>query len=109
MWWLIDRSKPGFILSAAFGLMGSILLLGVNTDMIPNLSGSLIRNNSTTLRRDTPPLELAFGGLVSQDTVESGVWMLSILFCSCLCFGNIGRRLAWDTSTVSKGRWGGLH
>jgi hypothetical protein len=40
--------------------------------------------------------------------VESGVWMLSVLFCSCVCFGNIGRRLAWGSSAVVKGRWGGV-
>ena len=33
-------------------------------------------------------------GLVSRESLEGGIWILSVLFCSCVCFGNIGRRLA---------------
>ncbi|KAK3400995.1 insulin-induced protein-domain-containing protein [Sordaria brevicollis] len=40
--------------------------------------------------------------------IETGVWMLSVLFCSCVCFGNIGRRLALNKSAASRGRWGGV-
>jgi hypothetical protein len=25
---------------------------------------------------------------------EGAVWIMSVLFCACLCFGNVGRRLA---------------
>ncbi len=55
----------------------------------------------TTGRNDS-----AAAGLASQETVEAGIWTLSVLFCSCLCFGNIGRRLALSRS--ARGRWGGL-
>jgi hypothetical protein len=101
LWWLIDRSKPGFVLSAAVGLTGSILFLGVNPEIMPAPSGLSGRNSSNAF--ESEPLTL--GGLASQETVETGVWMLSVLFCSCLCFGNIGRRLTWNKSS---GRWGGV-
>lgn len=125
LWWLIDRSKVGFVLSAAVGLTGTVVLMGINPDMIPSppahlvyLSGSLNRagfgfNDSA---EDVPvagegpgtvaPFPLA--GIASQEMVEMGIWTLSVLFCSCLCFGNIGRRLAWGESAGGKGRWAGV-
>ncbi len=30
---------------------------------------------------------------VSAESVGVGTWIASVLFCSCVCFGNIGRRL----------------
>lgn len=105
LWWLIDRSKAGFILSAAVGLTGSALLLGVNPEMMPAPSGLL---HHTSSANSSVGAEFAIGGFAKQETVETGVWMLSVLFCSCVCFGNIGRRLAWSKSAVGRGRWGGV-
>jgi hypothetical protein len=34
------------------------------------------------------------GQYVSRESIEGGIWILSVLFCSCVCFGNVGRRLA---------------
>jgi hypothetical protein len=34
------------------------------------------------------------GTYVSRESIEGGIWILSVLFCSCVCFGNVGRRLA---------------
>ena len=34
------------------------------------------------------------GKYVSRERLEGGIWILSVLFCSCVCFGNVGRRLA---------------
>ena len=31
---------------------------------------------------------------IGRSSLESAVWMLSVLFCCCVCFGNIGRWLA---------------
>ncbi|KAF4503867.1 hypothetical protein G6O67_008803 [Ophiocordyceps sinensis] len=112
LWWLIDRSKPGFLLSACVGLMGSMLLLSVNPDMMPApsrsppMSATAAQNFSSSAAGQEPPHVL--GGLASQETMETGVWMLSVLFCSCVCFGNIGRRLAWSRKAGTRGRWGGV-
>ncbi|KAM0334025.1 hypothetical protein ACHAQA_001045 [Verticillium albo-atrum] len=100
LWYLIDRSKPGFLLSVAVGLTGSAVLLGVNPDMMPTPPAMSFRN-------ETLSEPLTFGGFANQQTVETGIWMLSVLFCSCVCFGNIGRRLALSKPYAARGRWAG--
>jgi hypothetical protein len=89
-----------------------MVLLGVNPAMMPtpSVTNALFRNNeSAAALSDEDELTVLLGGYLARNkTVESGVWMLSVLFCSCVCFGNIGRRLAWGTSAVVKGRWGGV-
>jgi hypothetical protein len=108
LWWLIDRSKPGFFLSTAVGLAGSMILLGVNPDMMPAPAHAPFRQlvNATTPSQDeVVPI---LGGFARQDTLETGMWMLSVLFCSCVCFGNIGRRLTLGPSAAAKGRWAGV-
>ncbi|KAK0623630.1 insulin-induced protein-domain-containing protein [Immersiella caudata] len=107
LWYLIDRSKPGFLLSAAVGLAGSAVLMSLNPEMMPapaGVLGSGMVGNGTT---GTAGRE-ALGGLASQETVEMGIWMLSVLFCSCVCFGNIGRRLALNSEAAGRGRWAGV-
>jgi hypothetical protein len=38
-----------------------------------------------------------FVGVVSYENLAVVTWVGSVLFCSCVCFGSIGRRLAvWD-------------
>ncbi|GAB0135823.1 hypothetical protein EsDP_00004146 [Epichloe bromicola] len=101
LWWLIDRSKSGFVLSAAVGLTGSMFLLGMNPQVMAAPSGLPSRNTSMGIENES----LALGGLANQETVETGIYMLSVLFCSCICFGNIGRGLTWNRSS---GRWGGV-
>ncbi|KAH6604307.1 insig domain-containing [Trichoderma cornu-damae] len=95
LWWLIDRSVPALILSAAVGVAGSVVLLGVNPDMIPTPS-------TAASAQSNGEIAAVLHGIVSQETIETGLWMLSLLFCTCLCFGNIGRRLARGKA---KGRW----
>jgi uncharacterized membrane protein YeiB len=111
MWWLIDRSKPGFIFSALISIVGSALLLGVNPEMVPAplsqaTTASTAANSTTSYGASHQ--QAVLDRLTSSQTVETGVWILSILFCSCLCFGNIGRRLTASDAAISKGRWGGL-
>ena len=143
LWYLIDRSKPGFLLSAAVGLAGwSAVMLGLNPDLMPapaggvfspppapqsSAAGSLLSPSSSSL----PPSHASttgnasrtqheagatssalpagvLGGFASQETIGTGIWVLSVLFCSCVCFGNIGRRLALNASAAGRGRWGGV-
>ncbi|KAL9112463.1 MAG: hypothetical protein Q9227_003305 [Pyrenula ochraceoflavens] len=74
LWYLIDRSTPGLIISTLVGLFGTVLALVAYPNIIPQPS--------------TP------GSTVSPDVVGVSAWVASVLFCSCVCFGNIGRRLA---------------
>ncbi|OJD22149.1 hypothetical protein ACJ73_06507 [Blastomyces percursus] len=86
LWYLIDRSKPGFMLSTAVGLLGMVTLLGVNPDVVPAPTAKVGEANAIA----------GSGGmfLASQESIAVGTWIASMLFCSCVCFGNIGRRLA---------------
>lgn len=103
LWYLVDGTKPGLLLSAAVGVAGSLLLLGVSPDVMP--APSL-----------PSPLGGAWGGNASEvegagavwegrgpSTVETGIWMVSVLFCSCVCFGNVGRRLALSRDAARTG------
>ncbi|RPA93886.1 hypothetical protein L873DRAFT_1493033 [Choiromyces venosus 120613-1] len=82
LWYLIDRTRVGFWLSAAVGVAGTAFLLQTNPEMI---------QTPETL---SFPDESKIAGLVSVESFGVTVWIASVLFCSCVCFGNIGRRLA---------------
>jgi len=43
-----------------------------------------------------------FAGVVSYDNLAVVTWVGSVLFCSCVCFGSIGRRLAVLEESGSK-------
>lgn len=94
LWYLIDRSKPGLILSTAVGATGTALLLASNSDMMPSPATSTSGPRNTTVKHTRIwNGGLGLGGYISRESVEGGIWILSVLFCSCVCFGNIGRRL----------------
>ncbi|KAK3386215.1 insulin-induced protein-domain-containing protein [Sordaria brevicollis] len=134
LWYLIDRSKPGFLLSAAVGVTGSAIMMGLgNPDMMPAPvagagAGAGYHDGHQILTNSGGQQLAAMGGVLNGTAssagglsrgaaaarmegaavIETGVWMLSVLFCSCVCFGNIGRRLALNKSAASRGRWGGV-
>ncbi|KAH6625053.1 insulin-induced protein-domain-containing protein [Chaetomium sp. MPI-SDFR-AT-0129] len=135
LWYLIDRSKPGFLLSAAVGLVGAsgVLVAGVVRPLGGgDGAGSLLRvggsggyegvwgfggnDNHTGLSSSSSSFvdDGSGGGTggrglpVGLETIETSIWMLSVLFCSCVCFGNIGRRLVLGSAAAGRGRWGGV-
>jgi len=75
IWYLVDRTRGGFLLSAAVAVSGAAIVLGVNPTMVP-----------------APPGNVDFHG-VGYETLGAGVWISSVLFSGTVCFGNIGRRL----------------
>ncbi|KAI9670379.1 MAG: hypothetical protein M1817_004422 [Caeruleum heppii] len=118
LWYLIDRSKPGFVLSALFGIAGTAVLLGINPDMVPSpghnpsanaasTSSSAIPSSGHGLPVTMPWLDTASPAkLLSAESIGVGTWIASVLFCSCVCFGNIGRRLALKGSATAFGGGG---
>ncbi|KAK3989468.1 insulin-induced protein-domain-containing protein [Cladorrhinum sp. PSN332] len=122
LWYLIDRSIPGFLLSAAVGVGGAAVMLGsgLGEGVMPapffgvhdqprggwNGTRQQIINGGSGVGR----------GREEEEMVGRTVWMLSVLFCSCVCFGNIGRRLALgggggtenSGQRGGRGRWGGV-
>lgn len=92
LWYIIDRSKPGLALSSAVGAAGTALLLASNSDMLP--SPATPSWNATMAESIVNYSASGLDALFSGGNVEAGTWIASVLFCSCVCFGNIGRRLA---------------
>ncbi|KAL7962661.1 insulin-induced protein domain-containing protein [Trichoderma compactum] len=106
LWWLIDRTMPALVVSTVVGLAGTVFLLSVSPDIIRAPSTTFAQANGSFYAEPRAEPAMMLGGIASQETVEAGIWILSVLFCTCLCFGNIGRRLARGRS---KGRWAGQH
>ncbi|KAM3415049.1 hypothetical protein BST61_g10184 [Cercospora zeina] len=102
VWYFIDGSPLGFILSTFVSITGTALLLVANPALVPpphpakvfqeqigRHSGSGIVNGSLHALRD----EHYLFGIFSQESVGVATWIASVLFVSTVCFGNIGRRL----------------
>jgi hypothetical protein len=117
LWYLLDRSKTGFLLSAAFSCTASAALMGLDPELmpIPTMRSSPLRNatraaaaaaaaSASAYRGEGPPAGLP----CSVETFERALWIVSVLFCSCLVFGNIGRRMGLDRSAYTRGRWAGV-
>jgi len=91
LWYIIDRSKPGFLLSAVVGVAGTLVLLSINPDMVPPPSASFAK---ISIKNDSShELGSGLNRLITNESIGVGTWIASVLFCSCVCFGNIGRRL----------------
>lgn len=88
LWYLVDRSKPGFLLSTLVAFIFTPGLLALDSSLVPNPLANAAHSNGT---------KAAYGGLgkaYRDGRVDSAIWIMSVLFCSVLCFGHIGRRLA---------------
>ncbi|KAL9117516.1 MAG: hypothetical protein Q9187_005947 [Circinaria calcarea] len=80
LWYLIDRSKPGFILSAVVGITGTALLLGVNPDMVPPPATPSPKANAPNISYE----RVIADGLISNESIGVSTWIASVLFCSCI-------------------------
>lgn len=65
------------------GLAGTAIAFGVNPEIVPRASAMNTSYDSGV-----------YDGLISDESIGVGIWIASVLFCSSVCFGNIGRRLA---------------
>lgn len=101
VWYLIDRSPAGFLLSTFVALSGTAVLLGVSPNLVPPPSQAHI--TEAHVQREVGGVNVTAGaiahdelvlGLFSHESVGVATWIASVLFVSCVCFGNIGRRLA---------------
>jgi len=72
LWYLIDRSMPGFAFSTTLAIVGTVFLSIMSPNFVP-----------------VPAIHQA----VASEQVGVYMWLASILFCSTLCFGAIGRKL----------------
>lgn len=95
LWYLVDRSPPGFVVSSAFAIGGTAGLLLINPALVPSptpaelLRGLIARHGVDGVNREALVL-----GIFSEESIGVATWIASVFFISAVCFGNIGRRLA---------------
>ncbi|KAL5342615.1 insulin-induced protein-domain-containing protein [Aspergillus crustosus] len=98
LWYLIDRTKTGFILSTTLAVAGMGVLLGLKPDLIPSTEQTAPAIPSL----NGTGAESTIASVVTQESVAVRTWVASVLFCACVCFGNIGRQLAIGVSRETK-------
>lgn len=97
LWFLIDRTPAGFTLSSLFGILGTATILAINPALVPSASSrfptpvTAVKNQTGTAQAASG--EALVGGLLSYEAVGVATWIASVLFCSCVCLGSIGRLL----------------
>ena len=100
VWYLIDRSPPGFIVASCAAIGGTIVLLGVNPALVPSptpaqvLRNLIARHGGAYGSASALPSDELVLGIFSQESIGVATWIASVFFVSAVCFGNIGRRLA---------------
>lgn len=96
VWYIIDRSPPGFLLSTLVSLLGTALTLGIFPALVPSPSPEQWKAYSLNTTAGLPQSDELVLGMFSQESVGVTTWIASVLFVSSVCFGNIGRRLAFE-------------
>ncbi|KAF1945430.1 hypothetical protein EJ02DRAFT_419421 [Clathrospora elynae] len=106
LWYILDRSKPGLSFSLIVTSLATSFIFLSNPDVLPSPSLPSTTNvtqptqssssSSTTkeIPHTAPVGQELFAGMVSYDNLAVVTWVGSVMFCSCVCFGSIGRRLA---------------
>lgn len=72
------------------GLVGTAIAFGVYPEIVPSPAAPSPRAALVNVSYD----HSVYDGLISNESIGVGTWIASVLFCSSVCFGNIGRRLA---------------
>jgi hypothetical protein len=99
LWYLLDRTKSGLTLSTAIGVLGTAVLITVNPSLIPaptaaySRSGRIVNTTETPKSASGGPDGFTLVAGVRSESIAVATWICSVLFCSCVCFGNIGRLL----------------
>lgn len=69
--------------------------MGIILGLKPELMRSSINSSTaTSFGPDSTGADFAFVTSITQEGVAVRTWVASVLFCACVCFGNIGRQLA---------------
>ena len=92
LWYILDRSKPGLSFSLIVtSILTSLMFLSNPTALpSPSVPAAINATHAPSITKQTPDL---FAGIISYDNLAVVTWVGSVLFCSCVCFGSIGRRL----------------
>lgn len=68
-------------------------VLGMKPELIPASAGPTV---GSTLLNGTG-WENVVGAGITQESMAVRTWVASVIFCACVCFGNIGRQLAFGS------------
>ena len=99
IWYLIDRSPSGFVLSTMVAIGGTTGVLSLNPDILPSpspadiLRAQIWEPNAINGTLKGIHREHLILGIFSPESVGVATWIASVIFVSSICFGNIGRRL----------------
>ncbi|KAF9692334.1 hypothetical protein EKO04_009741 [Ascochyta lentis] len=91
LWYILDRSKPG--------LTFSLLVTSVLTSLIFLSNPTALSSPSTPHPANATAVpagrekDWVGASWLGYDALAVVTWVGSVLFCSCICFGSIGRRL----------------
>lgn len=66
------------------------VVLGLKPELIPASTGPSV---GTAFLNGTG-WENTLGAGITQESIAVRTWVASVIFCACVCFGNIGRQLA---------------
>ena len=96
VWYLIDRSPPGFLLSAMVALSGTAVLLGINPALVPSPSPAAVLKSHVPGQSygiNGTAGAVADEGLVlgyfSHESIGVATWIASVLFVSTVCLSLI--------------------
>ena len=78
------------------GLAGTAIAFGVNPEIVPSPAAPSPKAGIMSSHAHDYGFHDDF---ISNEVIGVGTWIASVLFCSSVCFGNIGRRLALGTSS----------
>ncbi|KAL6709693.1 hypothetical protein ACN47E_001121 [Coniothyrium glycines] len=99
LWYILDRSRPGLSLSLIVTSIATSFIFLHNPDALPSpplpATTNVTRVMGSSKARSSNPTSSPelFAGMVSYENLAVVTWVGSVLFCSCVCFGSIGRRL----------------
>ena len=69
------------------------VILGLRPEFIPSSTDTTSTPGTASGLNDTTGDYVLATGL-TQEGIAVTTWISSVLFCACVCFGNIGRQLA---------------
>ncbi|KAF9882959.1 hypothetical protein FE257_004386 [Aspergillus nanangensis] len=96
LWYLIDRTKTGFVLATVVGLAGMGIALGLFPELVPTSTSPA---STTPLAFNSSLWDYQLSTEITQEGIAVRTWLASVLYCACLCFGNIGRQLGIGASS----------
>ncbi|RPA78606.1 hypothetical protein BJ508DRAFT_416474 [Ascobolus immersus RN42] len=90
LWYLVDRTRPGFWFAAGIAVFGTVIVQNTapNSIQLPQTLASTVNG------------DVVFGNWTNEG-VALATWIASVLFCSSVTFGNVGRLFAFKGATVA--------